>query len=124
MNKEVNFKLAELLKEKGFDFIDCHGYYHVCDGYTKGYAYCYSDVNEQKENAILAPIISEAVMWIYKEHGYWIVVDIDALDNWVYEISNTNIKRNAGIIIPHIPSKTIEDAYEKAIEYCLIYLVK
>jgi hypothetical protein len=124
MNREINFKLAELLKEKGFDYIDCQGYYHICDGYTKGYAYCYSDVNKQKEDAILAPIISEAVMWIYKEHGYWIVVDIDALDNWVYEISNTNIKRNAGIIIPHISSKTVEDAYEKAIEYCLIHLVK
>jgi hypothetical protein len=39
MNTPVDFSTAKLLKEKGFDTIDCGGYYHVCDGYTKGYAY-------------------------------------------------------------------------------------
>ena len=65
MNTPISLEIAKLLKEKGFDNIECDGYYHVCDGYTKGYAHCYSEVNTQREDAILAPTIAEVVMWLF-----------------------------------------------------------
>jgi hypothetical protein len=127
MNKEVNFEIAKILKEKGFDTIDCGGYYHVCDGYTKGYAYCYSDVNTQKENAILAPTIAEVVMWLYEEHGVWINVDVDINGKFRHIVRKYNSNdrawevRKSFTISEYCNSPT--EAYETAIKYTLKKLI-
>jgi len=56
----VPYMLAVKLKELGFDE-PCFGYYHVCDGYTKGYAFCYFNEPERYESdsAVLAPTFSQ-----------------------------------------------------------------
>jgi hypothetical protein len=120
MNKSVNFEIAKLLKEKGFDTIDCDGYYHVCDGYTKGYSYCYSDVNTQKEDAILAPTIAEVVMWMYEKHGVWIYVKQGYNWEWFIEtISNKpELIYNDGL------ENSPTEAYEAAITYTLENLMQ
>lgn len=83
MNTPVDFELAKLLKDNGFDKISCSDYYHICEGYPKGYAHCYSDVNAQQENGILAPTIAEVVMWLYEKHGIWIKLDIITINGVV-----------------------------------------
>lgn len=119
MNKEVNFEIAKLLKEKGFDTIDCGGYYHVCDGYTKGYAYCYSDVNTQKENAILAPTIAEVVMWLYERHGIWIYIKQGYKWEWYIETvaNHPELKYYDGL------EDSPTEAYEAAIKHTLENLI-
>lgn len=76
MNKEINFGLAKLLKEKGFnepcrfvhdnwnnieDWYDIYGEYHR---------------NSEKNASVYysAPTISDVVDWIYVNHGFWIEV--------------------------------------------------
>jgi len=44
MNTEVSFKIAEMLKSKGFD--------------------------EPQDTS--APTIAQAIMWVYEKHGVWI----------------------------------------------------
>ena len=48
MNKEVNFEIAKLLKEKGF---------RLLPDFKSSY-----------------PTIAEVVMWLYEKHGVWISV--------------------------------------------------
>lgn len=118
MNTAVNFELAKLLKEKGFDNIDCNGYYHVCDRYTRGYAHCYSHSNTQEDDAILAPTIAEVVMWLYEKYGIWIEVYMDDDATFGYLISEiTNEGRADTPIKRGFNSPT--EAYEKGIEYTL-----
>lgn len=76
MEKEfVPYELVVKLKELGFDK-PCFGYYHVCDGYTKGYAFCYFNEPERYESdsAVLAPTFSQAFRWFREKH--FILYDI------------------------------------------------
>jgi hypothetical protein len=70
MEKEfVPYELAVKLKALGFDE-DCFGYYHLNEGYTKGYAFCY--FNEPKryesDSAILTPTYSQAFRWFREKY--------------------------------------------------------
>lgn len=65
MEKEfVPYELAVKLKALGSDE-SCFGYYHLNEGYTKGYAFCY--FNEPKryesDSAVLTPTYSQAFRW-------------------------------------------------------------
>jgi hypothetical protein len=123
MHKEVNFELAKSLKEKGFDNIDCNGYYHVCDGYTKGYAHCYSHSDTQASNAILAPTIAEVVMWCFNTHKIWITVDININGKFTWLLRQFNPKdiaweiRNPTSIKEYFNNP--DDAYSSGISYFL-----
>ena len=120
MNKPVSFSLAKLLKEKDFNNIECKGYYHVCDGYTEGYAFCYSNVYTQEEIAILAPTISDVVMWIYEKYGIWINVErySTLFRCYAEEIGDERFGKWEG----H-KYKSPTEAYEVAIEYTLTHLI-
>jgi hypothetical protein len=65
----VPYELALELKQLGFDE-PCVGYYHLNEGYTKGYAFCY--FNEPKryesDSAVLTPTFSQAFRW-FRENG-------------------------------------------------------
>lgn len=103
MNKEVNFEIAKLLKEKGFSW-ECRHFYSKSkydkEFYLKtGTEYesdrdCIWDWNlnggksgmlskiipyPNDSDAIYysAPTISEVVVWLYEKHGIWISVDTD-----------------------------------------------
>lgn len=120
MNTPVNFEISKVLKEKGFNNIECDGYYHVCDGYTKGYAHCYSDVNTQREDAILAPTIADVVMWLYEKHGIWTVVNVNIMGSWYFEHFDLKEKRNAQFK----PTDTHYDSPTEAYEAAIIYTLK
>lgn len=64
----VTYEVALLAKEKGFDFYDTGGYYHINEGYSSGYAFCYSDVNEQTEGCLLCPTQSILQKWLRDVH--------------------------------------------------------
>ncbi len=66
----VPYMLAVKLKELGFDE-PCFGYYHVCDGYTKGYAFCYFNEPERYESdsAVLAPTFSQTFRFFREKYG-------------------------------------------------------
>ena len=71
MEKEfVPYELALELKQLGFDE-PCVGYYHLNEGYTKGYAFCY--FNEPKryesDSAVLTPTFSQAFRWFREKHN-------------------------------------------------------
>lgn len=76
MEKEfVAYELAVKLKELGFDE-PCIGYYHVNEGYTKGYAFCYFNVPKRFEdgsqhfiNDLVAPTFSQAFRWFREKHN-------------------------------------------------------
>ena len=73
-NKRVDFTTAKLAKEKGFDFYDTGGYYHINEGYSSGYAFCYSDVNEQTEGCLLCPDQSLLQKWLREKYQLFICV--------------------------------------------------
>ena len=72
MNKEVNFEIAILLQENGFD--------EVSRFYRKdnvSLSDCYQTNDFLKPGYYPAPTIAEVVMWLYEKHGIWISVDTD-----------------------------------------------
>ena len=73
----VNYETALLAKVKGFNAIDCTGYYHENEGYKKGYSFCYSDINMQSENAVLAPTQALLQKWLRDKK-----IDITVITNW------------------------------------------
>lgn len=76
-NKRIDFPTAKLAKEKGFDFYDTGGYYHINEGYSSGYAFCYSDVNEQTEGCLLCPDQPLLQKWLRENR-----IDITVITDW------------------------------------------
>ena len=67
--KLISFETGKLAKEKGFNIIDVHAYYHINEGYTLGHALCYSEVNEQEDNLLLAPTQGLLQKWLREVHN-------------------------------------------------------
>lgn len=145
MNSNVNFEIAKLLKEKGFDK-ECLNYYTLAYGkkpyITQGIEY-QSDAkikfdwncNNEDSKGIQAPYpntyhisqcsaptIAEVVMWLYEKHGIWITVCVIGADGFGYWLHDRDRKRlnqdNQG---GYWLSPT--EAYEAAVEYTLKNLI-
>jgi hypothetical protein len=142
MNTPVNFEIAKLLKEKGFDLkvrsMYCEEKLHR-DTNLKGN---YNDViwvrtwrNSPYDDTVSAPTITEAVMWLYEKHGIWISIHSDKALNWksLFSIKidwtypkDSTIK---GIKPKYFKYKgknefnSPTEAYEAAIEYTLNNLI-
>ena len=128
MNKPVNFELAKLLKEKGFDE-DCYRTYS--NGKISPFPLLENMGGEPilnpldykwknsliHESVISAPTIAEVVMWLYEKNRIWIYVSIDNEKhiNW-HIISGNYSQIDVGF-------KTPTEAYEAAIEYVLTNLI-
>lgn len=139
MKTKVTYKIAKLLKEKGFD-LECYDYYTLrhdsknpyrtkgeeynSDRYIKFDWNCNSDSaksikapypNTYHESQCSAPTVVEVLMWLYEKHGIWIVVyeykdhAADINDNFVFKSNYTNQKEFT----------TPTEAYQEAIKYCL-----
>ncbi len=88
MEKEfVPYELAVKLKALGFDE-PCFGYYHVCDGYTKGYAFCYFNEPERYESdsAVLAPTFSQTFRFFREKYQIFpeVLTDCTTEPKFVY----------------------------------------
>lgn len=80
MNKEVNFEIAKLLKDKGFEGTKSPLWYYK-DGTlnetpTVGYEglKCWNTWEATQGVRWDAPTIAEVVMWLHEKHGIWIGV--------------------------------------------------
>lgn len=116
MNTPVNFEIAKLLKEKGFDN-PCENRYNELGELTATKL----GMNMQPNNysdSYSAPTIAETVMWLYEKHGIWISVDPENdTDTWFHTVSHNKSETVFG----DYTSPT--EAYEAAIEYVLNNLI-
>lgn len=118
MNTHVNFEIAKLLKEKGYDILTEHGYnsngmYHQDGSHSINY-----NTTPYLDLFCSAPTIAEVVMWLYEKHGIWISVDPDNdTDTWFYTISHNKSETVFGNYSGPI------EAYEKGIEHVLNNLI-
>ena len=127
MNTIVNFELAKLLKEKGFDVPMIQNGRVYCEG-TKQIESIVSSNQVANWNAncyveiCSAPTIVEVIMWLYEKHGIWVTVNPN--HSFKYWSVNLVTDKNAN---DNLHDATIFDspteAYEAAIEYILNNLI-
>lgn len=117
MTTHVKFKLAKLLKEKGFD-IKCENFYNKGSGFK-----LQSDpiIRTGKDIFYEAPTIAEVVMWLYEKHRIWISVQPRNEEFWRYDIYTEKVQSTRCYKLAQHKSPT--EAYEAAIEYCLNNLI-
>lgn len=103
----VNFEIAKLLKEKGFNE-ECMVAYTNHGNYT---------IYLNEHITIKAPNILEVVIWIHEKYGIWIGVN----KNYTKAPTFWNCITLAKSIVSTKPNSfnTAEEAYEAAIEYIL-----
>ena len=81
MEKEfVTYEIASELKKLGFDE-PCWGYYDVNEGYSIGYAFCYSDRESQPEIGCSAPLYQQVFRWFEEKYSYFVDVKTDTTPN-------------------------------------------
>ena len=72
MNTPVNFLLAKLLKEKGFDVPVKQGYGERVYFESAVGAKNFNDLSNYSANFYSAPTIAVVLMWLYDTHQIWI----------------------------------------------------
>lgn len=115
MTTPVTPQLARLLKEKGFDSL-CHSYIG-----SDGVSHVTYGKNSFSDSRLYTPTIAEVLMWLHDTHEIWIYL-IPAEDNKkVFK----PFFRGENIISQHLTNffESPKQAYEAAIEYCLIKLI-
>lgn len=116
----ITFQVAKLAKEKGFDLINVHDYYHINKGYNLGYALCISEAKKQTDGCLLAPTQSLLQKWLREKHGIHIFVipcvpysfspnkDLDVI--WIFTICKPLLVEYG------CPVKNEFRSYEEALE--------
>lgn len=133
MNTPVSFKIAKLLKEKGFDE-PCRAAIVSMSApfYSRGLTTNTELSKEKLPTLMSAPTIADVVMWLYEKHGIWIKVDVAAKDFWHPSI--LNIEDGSFKVHPSYVSQKFvaeenrmfnspTEVYESAIEYTLNNLI-
>ena len=128
MNKPVNFEIAKLLKEKGYENEDCESVYLT--DFDEEYPPEKIELSTRnlRERTIgefdyIAPSIAEVVMWLYEEHGIWISVDTDINGKFrqILRKHNSNDRawevKNTFFISEYYSSPT--ESYEAGIKHSL-----
>lgn len=139
MNTPVKLPIAKLLKQKGWDKpIDSRWFYD-----TEYFTYRFSSEGATKwtlgeESSYPAPTISEVVMWLYENHGIWIVIDTlgnkndyPKFDYKTISLSDLDsdtkwLMKKLGISYEELIANsynTPTEAYEAALEYVLTNLI-
>lgn len=130
MNTLVNFEIAKLLKEKGFD--DESPYYFNEKG-EELFDMDFPSIGQTKPKVYYdRPINADVVMWLYDNHKIWISVDWMSRtkpfnSGFISHLRGVNKYVNSDnfIVINNTKLKGYEvfdsptEAYEAAIEYCL-----
>lgn len=137
MNKCVNFEIAKYLKQIGFNDTVTRRYNYL--GNLSKYTQFPENYNtEIWGDEISAPTIAEVVMWLYEKHGIWINVNYNPKHkiwdynydniNWTKEEFDNKLKQDVDKILENIFNSKTKfnspiEAYEAAINYCLINLI-
>jgi hypothetical protein len=122
MKKEfIPYEQALDLKELGFDE-PCFGYYDVDEGYSIGYAFCYSDRELQPQIGYSAPLYQQAFRWFREKYQ---------IDSCIHRNGGMNIDERGflpyyEIIIRHKSPelKCVKYSYEEAELECLKKLIE
>jgi hypothetical protein len=137
MNTPVNFEIAKLLKEKGFDVpirtyrLEGKYFDFVYEGFEDDYWGDNKVVNWNQDiigikpfkGFVSAPTISEVIMWLYEKHEIWIYpCQSTARLGFRCFIQRLNILGEIDIQNDEKYNNPIE-AYEAAIKYCLTNLI-
>lgn len=134
MNTPVNFELAKLLKEKGFDKPTKQRYFIAENIDSNRFPFLqkecafhnWNDYDDSSTTYYSAPTIAEAVMWLYEKHGIWIQPYQTDDNNDTYPLFWNEIN-NRGKIIESTKFgnwfNSPTEAYEAAIEYTLNNLI-
>lgn len=124
MNTPVNFELAKLLKEKGFDE-PIHQYYRNEDIVRLSSS---NNMNQHGDGFVSAPTSAQVVMWLYEKHGVWVRVTpipySDNLTHWRWEHMSTNYSTRNFKWKKEQDYMSPTEAYEAAIEYTLKNLIQ
>ncbi len=139
LNKPVNFSIAKLLKEKGFDEPCSHAYkevenpvlyIHQDKKYNNSFKKEWQNTirkNSHMDNAEInrysAPTIAEVCMWLYEKHGIWIEVRKVNYSRFDYKIINGT--ESLMYVKTHLHNSLLSptEAYLAAIEYVLTKLI-
>lgn len=128
MNTPVSLHIAKLLKEKGFNE-RCYFVYTVCglkqiEAITnveyRGYT------NEEIDTIITAPTIAQVIMWLAGIHEFWINVfpyNDEELSQTLWENKIIHLVGDYNDYHDYTFYHTPTEAYEAAIEYCLLELI-
>ena len=132
MNKEVNFEIAKLLKDKGFDEPCYNAYNKHGMQFANGWLeYIWEDEitlpfnkNALWPEDVLAPTIAEVVMWLYEKYGIWISVQLYVhlgnVSKFQFTIQSQKSKSiNSIVQLNTNPFNSPTEAYSAAIEYTL-----
>lgn len=112
MNTPVNFELAKLLTEKGYN--------------KRSEPYRYNNNGELSLlEGLNAPTIAEVVMWLYEKHSLWLLALQTVTGHFAYKIVDVHLNPETPIERP--PYKNVDgadyntptEAYEAAIEFVL-----
>lgn len=137
MNTPVNFEIAKLLKEKGFEepctvIVTKGNKYHLVSGtehtLINGMVFTTTKNKGLPEHIYSAPTIAEVIMWLYEKRRIWIRVTpipySNNLTHWRWEHMpvkyaerNMGWKKQQDYLSP-------TEAYESAIEYALNKLIE
>lgn len=119
MNNYVNFELAKLLKEKGFN-IPCPKIYNTLGDLWNAHYTTMKNSDVDSGAKCTAPTIADIIMWLYEKYEIWINVWMMDKNEFYWGI-DTNEEEftsdNINFISP-------TEAYEAAIEYILTNLIK
>ena len=116
----VSFEIAKLLKEKGFDKVDCQNSPHFAynrDGQFSGPSW---------DTEYNAPTLQMAMKWLREKHLLHISIDMVNGGRWEYEIDDISCPFDGGILPKCYCEKSFssyEEACEVAIKYTLENLI-
>ena len=125
MDKPVSYKLARLLKKKGFDEPCRASILFMSAPFYNGGLTTNSELSKQGRmmgisTLCSAPTIAEVIMWLYEKYGIWIQVH-----HWTNQPVNDELWENCfcayvnGDNMDAAIFKTPTEAYEAALEYVL-----
>ena len=124
----VTYEQALSLKELGFDE-PCIGYYDVDEGYSIGYAFCYSDRESQPEIGCSAPTFSQAFRWFRDKHSF---IGISTISNYsddryvfdIFQKGNEEIYFEGSDLSDRNNGNKEYNTYEEAESACLDKLIE
>lgn len=121
MNTEVNYVIAKLLKEKGFD-LPTKGFYYSEEFKTEDIKFSDNINHNSHVSKFSSPTIGKAIMWFYEKHGIWISVDFNPENSMFFYVLRRRLYRirlNTNVDYFKLPT----EAYLEAITHVLNNLI-
>ena len=110
----VSFETAKLLKEKGFNPINCGMYYSITTG---------KRTTELLTSLVSCPTLQMAMKWLREVHNLFIDTYYDCDFGEGYKFSVHKLPKGTTLESHNESYSTYEQACEAAIKYCIEHLI-